>query len=47
MGDFNIDLLNCASHDKTNDFLEKCFHFICFTNFEPTRVSTKTATLIR
>lgn len=47
MGDFNIDLLNCASHDKTNDFLEKMFSFYMLPLIsKPTRVSTKTATLI-
>ena len=47
MGDFNIDLLNCASHDKTKDFLEKMFSFYMLPLIsKPTRVSTKTATLI-
>ncbi len=47
MGDFNIDLLKCSEHGKTNEYLDNVFSrgfvpLIC----RPTRVTNTSATLI-
>ena len=47
MGDFNIDLLNYGSHNKTSDFLETMFSFNMLPLIsKPSRISTNSATLI-
>ena len=47
MGDMNIDLLQCQSHMKTNDYLDNLFSngFIPEIT-KPTRITSHSATLI-
>ena len=47
MGDYNINLLNVATHQKTNDFIDNVIAqgFIPYTT-KPTRITSTTATLI-
>ena len=47
MGDFNINLLNVATHQKTNDFIDNVIAqgFIPYIT-KPTRITSTTATLI-
>ena len=44
MGDMNIDLLQCQSHIKTNDYLDNLFSNGFDT--KPTRITSHSATLI-
>ena len=47
MGDFNINLLNTNSHDKSNEFVDLMFsHNLYPLITKPTRISSTTATLI-
>ena len=47
MGDFNINLLNCESHDGTDDFLNTMsFYFFQPYILQPTRITDHSATLI-
>ena len=47
LGDFNLDLLNCESHQYTKDFLDLLYSnsFVPLIN-RPTRITSTTATLI-
>ena len=47
MGDMNIDLLQCQSHIKTNDYLDNLFSngFVPEIT-KPTRITSHSATLI-
>jgi len=47
MGDMNVDLLKCATHGKTNEYLDHIFSsgYIPVIT-KPTRVCSSTATLI-
>ena len=47
LGDYNLDLLNCESHQHTKDFLDHMYSnsFIPLIN-RPTRITATTATLI-
>ena len=47
MGDFNINLLNVATHQKTNDFIDNVIAQGFIPNIsKPTRITSTTATLI-
>ena len=47
MGDFNINILNCESHDGTDDFLNTMFsYFFQPYILQPTRITDHSATLI-
>ena len=47
MGDFNINLLNTNSHEKTNDFVDLMFSQNLYPLItKPTRISSTTATII-
>ena len=47
MGDFNVDLLKHAFHNKTNDFLDTLYFFRLYPLItKPTRNSTNRASLI-
>ena len=47
MGDFNIDLVKYATNTHTGDFYDLlCSHSFKPLNLQPTRVTTRTATLI-
>ena len=47
LGDYNLNLLNCDKHEKTNQFIDTMFsfHFAPLIN-KPTRVRENSATLI-
>lgn len=46
-GDFNVNLLNCNSHEESDKFLETTYaHFIHPTITKPTRFCSTTSTLI-
>ena len=47
MGDFNINLLNVATHQQTNDFIDNVIAQGCIPYItKPTRITSTTATLI-
>ena len=47
MGDFNLDLLNCHSHQFTSEFLDVMYSNMFFPLItRPTRITSNTATLI-
>ena len=47
MGDMNIDLLQCQSHIKTNDYLDNLFSNGVIPEItKPTRITSHSATLI-
>ena len=47
MGDFNVNLLNHHSHNKTNEFIETMFSYGLYPLIsKPTRISTRSCTLI-
>ena len=47
MGDFNINLLNYGSHNKTNEFLDMMYSFNMYPLIsKPTRISANKASLI-
>ena len=47
MGDFNINLLNTNSHEKSNDFVELMYsHNLYPLINKPTRISSTTATIV-
>ena len=47
MGDFNVNLLNYESHNKTNDFINTMVsHYLLPHILHPTRVTDHSATVI-
>ena len=47
MGDFKVNLLNCESHNETNDFMTTMvFHCLLPHILHPTRVTDHSATVI-
>ena len=47
MGDFNLNLLNCADHQPTDDFVNTVFSYGFRPLItKPTRITPNTATLI-